>query len=136
LAQRPAGGGGNLTFQEKLFDKARRYLKSAKLLLASGDLDSAVSRIYYAAFYVAEALLDAQGLSFSSHRAVISAFGLHFAKTGKLAPDFHQLLIAAFEKRQMGDYLAETSFSETEVEDLLKRAEAFVDAGTTWQARK
>jgi len=105
-------------------------------LKESGDLDSAVSRIYYAAFYVAEVLLDVQGLSFSSHKAVISAFGKFFAKTGELNPAFHQLLILAFEKRQLGDYLAETSFSETEVDELLKRAEAFMDAGTAWLARK
>ena len=41
--------------------------------------DIAVSRAYYAMFYCAEALLDADGLAFSSHAAVVSGFGLHFA---------------------------------------------------------
>ena len=121
-----------MTEREKLLAKAGRYLQSARLLLDSGDLDSAVSRLYYAASYVAEALLDAKGLSFSSHRAVISAFGQQFAKTGELHPDFHKLLLAAFEKRQMGDYLAETSFSENEVDDLLKQAQSFLEAGKAW----
>jgi len=61
-----------LTDKAALFKKAKRYLASARLLLEAADCDSAVSRIYYAAFYVAESLLDASGLSFSSHKGVIS----------------------------------------------------------------
>ena len=121
-----------MTEQEKLLAKAERYLKSARLLMDSGDLDSAVSRIYYAAFYVAEALLDAKGLSFSSHRGVISAFGQKFAKTGELSPDFHKLLLAAFEKRQMGDYLSESSLIKEEVEDLLNKAKVFWESAISW----
>lgn len=121
-----------MTAQEKLLNKAQRYLQSAGLLIDHSDLDSAVSRIYYASFYVAEALLDAKGLEFSSHRGVISAFGQHFAKTGELPPDFHKLLINAFEKRQLGDYLAETSFNLTEIRDLLSQAQAFLGAAKTW----
>ena len=35
-------------------------------------------------FYVAEALLDQEGLSFSSHAAVVSAFGQYLARPGKV----------------------------------------------------
>lgn len=41
--------------------------------MAQGFYDFAVSRAYYTMFYVAEALLDQEGLSFSSHAAIISA---------------------------------------------------------------
>ena len=57
-----------MTERQGLIRKAEKFLGSAQILMESGDLDSAVSRIYYAAFYVAEALLDALGLSFSSHK--------------------------------------------------------------------
>jgi uncharacterized protein (UPF0332 family) len=40
-------------------------------------------------FYVAEAFLEGEGLSFSSHSAVISAFGQYFARTGRIPTDFH-----------------------------------------------
>ena len=60
--------------------KARRYLASAKLLRQAGDFDSAVSRLYYSMFYGAEALLLSQEKTFSSHRAVIAAFGEHFCQ--------------------------------------------------------
>jgi len=80
-----------MTGDADLLRKAQRYLESAKLLREAADRDSAVSRAYYAAFYLAEVLLDALGLSYSSHRAVISAFGQEFAKTGRLDARFHRL---------------------------------------------
>jgi uncharacterized protein (UPF0332 family) len=55
-------------------------------------------------FYVAEAFLEGQGLSFSKHSAVISAFGREFVKLGKVPADYHQWLIKAQELRNTGDY--------------------------------
>ena len=64
-----------------LLDKAVRFIASAELLVEDGDFDSSASRLYYAMFHVAQALLEAKGLAFSSHRAVISAYGQYFART-------------------------------------------------------
>jgi len=125
-----------LTERERLLAKSARYLNSARLLADHGDLDSAVSRVYYASFYLAEALLDAKGMSYSSHKGVISAFGQHFAKTGELDPNFHRLLIAAFEKRQLGDYLSETSFALAEVEELMAQAQNFLAAAREWLSKQ
>jgi uncharacterized protein (UPF0332 family) len=93
-----------LTVSNTLFEKAERYIRSALLLAADGDFDSAASWLYYAMFYIAEALLEAKGLSFSSHKAVISAFGQQFTKSQLLESRFHQALLGAFSKRQLGDY--------------------------------
>ncbi len=65
-----------------LIERAKRYLKSAEILLEEGDYESSVSRTYYAMFYSAQAMLLTENLSFSSHKGVISAFGEHFVKTG------------------------------------------------------
>jgi uncharacterized protein (UPF0332 family) len=121
-----------MTGDADLLRKAQRYLDSATLLREAGDLDSAVSRAYYAAFYLAEVLLDTLGRSFSSHRAVISAFGQEFAKTGRLDPRFHRLLIAAFEKRQRADYLADAGLDEAEVGQLIADVESFAQAARAW----
>ena len=67
---------------QSLIEKARRYLRSTELLIQDGDYDSAVSRAYYAMFYAAEAALLKKEMTFSSHKAVISAFGQYFVKTG------------------------------------------------------
>jgi len=115
--------------------KARRYLNSADLLRKNGDFDSAVSRLYYAMFYGAEALLLVRGKTFSSHRAVVSAFGEYFIKSGILPKEMHHWLHRAFEKRQISDYDYLTGISESEVVDLqakaglfIKRTEAFLQS--------
>lgn len=59
--------------QEELLLKAQQSLAAAQLLLGNNYTDFAASRAYYAMFYAAEALLEGDGLSFSSHSGVISA---------------------------------------------------------------
>jgi uncharacterized protein (UPF0332 family) len=86
-----------------LIAKAKRFIKSAEILAEAEDYDSAVSRLYYAMFHTAQALLETLGQTFSSHRAVISAYGQNFAKTGILDPQFHKALVDAFNQRQLGD---------------------------------
>lgn len=121
-----------MTERQGLLIKAERFLASARLLAESSDLDSAVSRVYYAAFYVAQALLDALGISFSSHRGVISAFGKEFAQKGRLDPRFHRLLITAFEKRQQADYWVKTGLELDEVGELLAETDSFIHAAKGW----
>ncbi|HEY4717309.1 MAG TPA: HEPN domain-containing protein [bacterium] len=47
---------------------AKKYLKSAELLLKEEDYESSISRAYYAMFYSAQAMLLTKNLSFSSHK--------------------------------------------------------------------
>lgn len=54
---------------ESLIKRAKRYIKSAEILLKEGDYESTVSRTYYAMFYSAQAILLTKNLSYSSHRA-------------------------------------------------------------------
>jgi uncharacterized protein (UPF0332 family) len=54
------------------------------MLADGGFARGAASRAYYAMFSAARALLLSQGLDFSSHSAVIAAFGQHFAKSGRV----------------------------------------------------
>ena len=119
---------------DALLSKAEQFIHSARMLSKIGDYDSATSRTYYAMFYVAEALLDQLGLSYSSHKAVISAYGLHFAKTQRLDPHFHQELIKAFDKRQLGDYTTSSGLTKRDVDNLLVVATDFVNAARQWLA--
>ncbi len=106
--------------------KAHRYLNSAEVLCQQRDYDSAISRLYYAMFYAAEALLFFSGLTFSSHRGVISAFAQQFVKTQRLPPEMHQWLREGFEKRQVSDYEFALTISEADVDDLKSKAERFL----------
>ncbi|MBI5670448.1 MAG: HEPN domain-containing protein [Chloroflexi bacterium] len=87
----------------------------------------AVSRAYYTMFYVAEALLAGEGLSFSKHAGVIAAFGQHFAKTGRVPAEFHRYLIEGQDKRNTGDYDIGINLSAEQAAQQIVHAEAFLE---------
>ena len=111
-----------------LIERAKKYLKSSRMLLVNGDYESSVSRAYYAMFYSAEAVLLTENLSFSSHRGVISAFGEYFVKTGIFPRDMGRELNRAFEKRQLGDYEYTFVISKDEGREILDQSKHFVES--------
>ena len=113
---------------KNLLSRSKRYMKSAKLLIKDGDYESAVSRIYYAMFYCAEAILLTRELSFLSHKGVISAFGKYFVKTGLFPKDMIRMLTRAFEKRQFGDYEFTFVISKAEADEILDQGKTFINA--------
>jgi uncharacterized protein len=116
--------------QRGLLNKAHRTAQSARLLLADGDYDGAVSRAYYAMFYVAEALLLSKGLTFSKHSAVISAFGKEFAKSGVVPAECHRYLLEAQEARNTSDYQVVSHLTAEEAGQYIAHAEEFLEMGT------
>jgi uncharacterized protein (UPF0332 family) len=85
---------------QRLLAKSARSLAAAIELNRTGFPEFAVSRAYYSMFYVAEAFLINEGLSYSSHAAVIAAFGRLFAKTGRVPVTFHRYLIDTQDQRK------------------------------------
>jgi hypothetical protein len=57
-----------------------------------------------------------------------------FAKTGRLDPRFHRLLISAFEKRQQADYLPASGLLEADGSALLEDVTRFRAAALAWLA--
>jgi uncharacterized protein (UPF0332 family) len=112
--------------QQNLLQRARESLDAARLLLQQGYAGFAASRAYYTMFYVAEAFLLGQELSFSKHSAVIAAFGRQFTKTGQVPPEFHRYLIDATEVRHAGDYGGK-SVDSAEADLQIARAEQFLN---------
>jgi hypothetical protein len=110
-----------------LIERAKRYLKSAEILLEAGDYESSVSRTYYAMFYSAQAMLLTKNLSFSSHKGVISTFGEHFVKTGIFPKEMGRELNKAFEKRQIGDYEYTFVIPKMEAEEILVNGKKFIE---------
>ncbi len=112
--------------QQELVRKAERSVQAARLLLEHANPDFAVSRAYYAMFYVAQALLEGEGLVFSSHAAVISAFGKHFALPERVPRHLHRWLIDAQDRRTDGDYNAASTVTLEEAQTHIAHAEEFV----------
>lgn len=114
--------------QAALLRKARKSLRGAHVLADQEFLyDFAVSRAYYAMFYVAEAFLLEDGLAFSKHSAVIAAFGERFAKTGRVPAEFHRYLLDGQDRRNAGDYGLGPELSRTDADEQIARAEQFLD---------
>jgi uncharacterized protein len=115
-----------------LLDKAERSLQSAERELKEGSSDFAASRAYYACFYIAEALLASEGCRFSSHKQVISQYGVRFAQTEKLDRQFHQVLLGAFQTRQIADYQSEVPINPQVVQELIDGGRSFLAAATQY----
>jgi uncharacterized protein (UPF0332 family) len=111
---------------KQFFEKAEEALVVAQQLLTNDHAEFAAGRVYYAMFYVAEALLNEQGLRFRKHGGVHGAFGEHFAKSGVLDPKYHRWLLAAFEERITADYEVGESIETSKVATMLQQAREFL----------
>jgi uncharacterized protein (UPF0332 family) len=116
--------------QSRLLEKARQSVAAADLLIQQGYHGFAASRAYYAMFYVAEAMLLADGSSFSKHAAVIATFGQRFARDDPRAAELHRYLIEGQESRTKGDYRSDDLVSEDEAETQILRARKFIEFAT------
>ena len=114
--------------QHAFFEKARRALATAQINLNHGDVEAAINRAYYAAFYAAMAALLCVGETPKTHTGTLQRFRLHFIKTGRLPLSLGDVLTYAFNARQRADYEAFAIFDETAVADLITDIEAFVRA--------
>jgi uncharacterized protein (UPF0332 family) len=119
----------------QLMARAERSLSAARLLINNGYFTEAVSRAYYAMFYAATALLHSEGIIVSKHSAVIAMLGQHFAKTGRLEPRLHRLLIDMFDERQLADYSG-AGFTAERAEVACQNATAFVTAARDYFDKK
>lgn len=114
--------------EELLLQRAKESLAAAKLMMKEGMPNIAASRAYYAMFYIAEMLLLRRDLVYSSHSAVIAAYGKEFARTKELDPKFHRYLIASQNTRWIGDYGIEDNVSTSDAMQTVEWAEEFIQA--------
>jgi uncharacterized protein (UPF0332 family) len=115
--------------QTALITKAVDSVRAAELLAGDGYYGFAVSRAYYAMFYVAEAMLLELGLRFTSHAGVISAFGQRFSKTQRVPSEFHHYLLAAQDGRTEGDYDIHPRLTADDAALAIGRAHEFIKLG-------
>lgn len=112
----------------KLFEKALDTIQVAEAIIDMDKPELATGRVYYAMFYIAEALLYERGLEFNTHGQVIAAYGKEYAKTKELDPKFHGWLRAGFDARISGDYDVDANFTKQFVADMINQAREFLEA--------
>jgi uncharacterized protein len=118
--------------RDRLLEKAARSLEVAQDLLRKGHIDFAASRVYYACFYIAQALLLSQNLEFSSHGQVLAQYGRLFSKTKILDPYFHGLLGTAMDFRHLADYQTEFPIKPEVIEELIEGGHRFLAAASRY----
>lgn len=110
----------------KLLYKAEHALEVAGKLKDDGYPSDSVSKVYYAMFYAAQALLKTEGIDVVKQSAVESAIGYYFAKTGRLDPKFHRMLIDARKIREIADYDINEEIVEPVATLKIEEGEAFI----------
>jgi uncharacterized protein (UPF0332 family) len=72
--------------------------------------------------------LLSKGLEYTKHRAVLSAYGREFAKSGLLPQKFHRALLDAYESRVGADYESGAGIDGETARKHIADAKEFVDA--------
>lgn len=112
--------------------RARVALRSAEVLLESGDTLGAGNRIYYGVFDAVRAVLaDAVGLdvvTIKTHSGIVRAFDAHVLRPSMLDRELARVIGWAMDLRLEADYGLGLSLSKTTVRTSLDQAHRFVGA--------
>ena len=84
--------------------RANETLEEADYNAKGNYFNTAVNRLYYAAYYAASALMLAYGIECSTHAGVKSMLSLKFIRQGLLDSIHGKTFMTLFESRQSGDY--------------------------------
>jgi uncharacterized protein (UPF0332 family) len=82
--------------------------------------------LYYACFYIVNALLIRHNLSFSSHNGVKNQFHKEFVKTGLVKINSGKIYSRVFNLRQEGDYIDFKRFEREDVEPIIDSVKEFI----------
>lgn len=121
----PASRAENIA--EELAQSAEA-MRAAEALVELSLHRDAMSRLYYAVYHAALALLLTEDLEPSTHRGLGVLVGLHFVKTGKVAPQLGVTLRRIQGYREAADYTRGFVIPEDECRKELAEAAAFIDA--------
>ncbi len=111
---------------ERWLNRSKTTLLAAQALIDKHLLSDAISRIYYAMFYATKSLFARDGLTVKRHAGLLTLFGREYVKTKVIAPEFHQILIKAFESRQKSDYDIYWKMTLDDAQTQLAAAKQFV----------
>jgi len=104
-------------------ERADDCLKSAELLMDHRQYADAVSRLYYHAYHYIRALLLSKGFEPKSHEGSLRLLGLHFIKTGILAPPLSHSYAKLMKYRGEADYNPSYVFTKKDYIDFKKESD-------------
>lgn len=99
-------------------EKAHKFLSQADEMLNMSYWDLAANRYYYACFHAVQALFVHDGISSHTHNGLLTLFGLHYIKTGKIDAAAGTFLSTMEQIRKKGDYNCKVEVKEQEVKEM------------------
>lgn len=110
------------------FKRAEETITEVPFLKQQGYYNTAINRLYYACYYAAVALLVKHGINPSTHAGVKQMLGMHFVATGRMSRELGRCFSLLFERRHSSDYDDFAYSSEEEIDELMPKATAFIEA--------
>jgi len=101
-------------------------LDDAKILASKKKWNSAINRLYYAAYYAVIALLLKHELKPGTHNGAKTNFTEHFIKPRKIDKKYGKLYAQLFTWRQKGDYDDLFDFEEDQVSQYFEPVEQLI----------
>lgn len=117
-------------------EKSKEAIRAAEILLENEMLSFSINRVYYSMFYAVQALLAADGVSFSKHGQVKGYFNRELIKTMILPKELGQLYNKVFEYRQKFDYVDFTVPDREMVLDYIEKSKNFYNEIETYLKSK
>jgi uncharacterized protein len=108
-------------------ERAKETLEDAKLLAEKQRWNSAINRLYYAAYYAVIALLLKENITSTTHNGAKTKFSEHFIKTGLYPTEFGRIYSQLFTWRQKGDYADLFDFTEEKVTPYFEPVEKLIE---------
>lgn len=96
-------------------------------MIQTAHWNLAIQRLYYAAFYMASALLVKNKISAQTHNGVVAQLGMLFITTGKLDKTGGRLYSRLLQNRITGDYNDFFDFTEEDAKELLEPTKKLVE---------
>ncbi|MFB6158868.1 MAG: HEPN domain-containing protein [Candidatus Nanohalobium sp.] len=110
--------------QEERFELAEERLSAAKILLENDSNVDSVSRVYYAMYHAAKALLKQKNSDPQTHSGISSELGKLFRE--ELGKELTREFSRIQEKRERADYGEMKQIAREEVRKDLETAETFI----------
>ncbi len=108
-------------------ERAKETFEDAKLLAEKHRWNSAINRLYYAAFYAITALLLKENHKSTTHNGVKTKFSEQFIKTGLFPTELGRIYSQLFTWRQKGDYADLFDFTEEKVTPYFEPVEKLIE---------
>jgi len=108
-------------------EQAEDAIEDAQILMGKDRLKAAVSRIYYAVYYIVFALALKYKFKGTKHLPLIAWFDKKFVETNVVDSKYGEMYREAFKKRSEADYGTFIKFTKEQVLDLFDQMMKFVE---------